>query len=161
MCEVPHGWCGLDNIHKMASWLFGFPEARSYGIFSDHCRPSVHHPPLLAAGPLWIPYGRPHFWPLGRQTLSARKIAKETTAKNPWPLETHRDSLSDSHSWWWARFGTRCVRCPMCGVAWTTCHKMASWLLDFSVASSEDQIVSFLTSTGLPDTCPHCLLPAC
>ena len=30
-------------------------------IFSDLRRPPVLLPPLLAAGPLWVPYGKPHF----------------------------------------------------------------------------------------------------
>ena len=52
----------------------------------------------------------------------------------PWPWEAHRDWPVHSHSGWQVRFGTRCVRRPMCGMAWATGHKIASWLLAFSVA---------------------------
>ena len=104
-------------------------------MFSDFYQPSVHHPPLRCR-PLLDSLWATTFWPFSRQTFSAREIARKITAKNRWPWQTHRDSLSDSHSWWWSRFGTKCVRCPMCGSAWTTCHKMAGWLLNCLVAGS-------------------------
>ena len=55
--------CLGEHATKIASWLFDFSNTICFTnrIFSDLRRPPVLLPPLLAAGPLWVPYGKPHF----------------------------------------------------------------------------------------------------
>ena len=142
MCEVSQ--CGVvyTTCHKMASWLLDFPVVSSYyksyvlGLLPAFRTP----PPLLAAGALWVLSGRPQFGPSAGKKFVARYLQiaqKKTSAEMPWPWETRRDPSSNSHSWWWARLCTTCVRCQICGVVWAICHNMASWRLDFPIASSD------------------------
>ena len=81
-----HVWTVSVNMPQkwqVGSLIFPIQIPFANRIFADLHRPPVHLPPLLVAGPLWIPYSQPHFGsPAGKPFLQDKLNCQKDYCKD-------------------------------------------------------------------------------